>query len=288
MADFSQRAIKVVFQLGTGALGETPGAEISVSNLRVKATIISYTGAMQAQAQFVVYGMPLELINQLTVIGSIQSEVRRNVVKLYAGEKGGAMELVYTGSIMTAYGDLSSAPDVGYVCTSLCMGWESINQAPPSTYNGEVAIVDMAQTLADALGLELENNNVSGTLHNRSYNGSAIDQLKELSRDAHFSYAIQGKKLAIWPTIDGARTVPPVYNISPDAGLIGYPMFNSYGVVLNVTHTPQIELGAKINLKSSITPACGEWVVYKIAHEIESETPNGVWMTRINATKLGL
>ena len=34
-------------------------------------------------------------------------------------------------------------------------------------------------------------------------------------------------------------------------------------------------------MQSSLTPACGTWVVYKLTYNLECQTPNGAWFCDI-------
>src|ERR1700753_3335959 len=107
---FVKRRIDVTISLGTGQFGDTLGPEVTLSGLRAKATVVSYNGDAQGQLQLRLYGLPLQMINQLTTIGPIMQERRNNRILMAAGNEDGPMSTIYQGTIDSAFGEFQSAP----------------------------------------------------------------------------------------------------------------------------------------------------------------------------------
>jgi hypothetical protein len=66
-----------------------------------------------------------------------------------------------------------------------------------------------------------------------------------------------------------------------------YPVFDKKGVKIECLYNPAIKIGAKVQVQSSISAACGIWRVNGLEHELESESPSGPWETKFNASWVG-
>jgi len=92
--------------------------------------------------------------------------------------------------------------------------------------------------------------------------------------------------LYIWPRGQARGQQVPL--LSPRTGLIGYPTYTATGIVGLCRYNPNVGFGGKIKVESSLTPACGEWVITKLSHTLESEIPGGLWQTQFQAAKPNL
>ena len=72
--------------------------------------------------------------------------------------------------------------------------------------------------------------------------------------------------------------------VSPQTGMIGYPAYTAYGIMLKTIFNPSIGFGQQIQVQSSLQPACGNWAVYGLDHALDEEMPdNGLWESDILA-----
>ncbi|MFZ2387380.1 MAG: hypothetical protein WAW69_06200 [Polaromonas sp.] len=282
MNQYAKRKINLTFNYGKGPNGEDRGDDVTLTGLRVSAQMVDYNGDAQGTLQLRIFGLTLETANQLTAIGPVMEERRNNRITVTAGEDGGAMATVYQGTIDSAFGDFNGAPDVVFNVVALAAAFEAVKAVPARDYGGGVDAAVIMADLAKTMGMVFENNGVSVILTDRTYNGTALEQVKECARDARINYTIEMGKLAIWPK-RGYRAGEPV-KVSPETGMVGYPSFSSQGIVLTTLFNPDVRLGGRVSVTSELTPACGLWNVYKIAHVLESETPNGQWFTQIACT----
>ena len=74
--------------------------------------------------------------------------------------------------------------------------------------------------------------------------------------------------------------------VSPSTGMRGYPAFTSSGIEVTTLFNPTLQYGGNIQVESQLTPACGTWNIYNLAHELESEIPSGKWFTTLSASKI--
>ena len=283
MSEYKKRAITFSIALGTGGMGLGSGSEITVEGLRVLASFTAYNGLSQPQFHMSVFGMPLDMINELTTIGVHFTERRKNKLTVKAGEQDGDMPIVFQGIITAAYGDFQAAPDVVFNVIALSSAIDSAEIATPLVYPEETAAADIIGTIAGNMELNLEMNGVDTMLKNRAYNGSNLSQLQQICTELHLEYSIDRGTLAVWKIGEGKRN--GVFDISPDTGMVGYPQFNSNYLMVETLLAPDIVCGSIINVTSEITPANGQWQVVHVTHDFESEMPNGQWFTRIEASR---
>lgn len=280
MTPYAKRKIDVTFNYGRGQYGEERGEDVTLSGLRVSASIVALTGAIQAEAHVRIFGMPLAMINQLTGTGPGALEIRSNSLMITAGDEGGAMSTAYRGNILRAFGSFRNAPEVAFEVLGLGAGFDAIKPVAPRSYKGTVDAADVMADLAKQMGLAFENNGVSVMLSNAYFSGTAWEQVKACGEAAQIYYTVSLGKLAIWPRT-GYRAGAPI-KVSPATGMVGYPDFSSQGLVLTTLYNPDMELGRQVDVTSDITVACGVWNVYSVVHTLESETPNGQWFTQVN------
>lgn len=279
---FTRKRIDVTVTLGTGQFGDSGSNTVTLTGLRVHAAIQVHGGEAMPQAQLRVFGLPLDMVNQLTTIGPINSAIMfKNSVLVAAGDDDTGMQVVYSGTIWQAWGEFQGMPDTPFNITGLGGLAAALKPVGALSYVGSTDVAQIMQSLAQTMGLAFENNGVNVQLSNPYFPGTALQQVRTCARAADIFFAIDRGTLAIWPKNSARGGDVPV--VSPETGLVGYPTFSSNGLGLTTLFNPQIKQGGTIEVDSSLTVACGKWVVMQIQHSLQSETPNGQWFTQILA-----
>lgn len=290
---FTRKRIDVTFTLAatTDAAGNVTGQptftgagaganSVTLSGYRTSAHIVKAGGASQGEAHIRIYGMSLELMNQLSTLGRTPVIIGRNEIAISAGDEA-ALGLVFKGTISQAYTDLGGAPEGMFLVTAYSMLYQAVQSIPPTSFKGPTDAALILQGLATQMGMTFENNGVSVILQNPYFSGSAKTQAEEVVRAAgiEWNHGDMGT-LAIWPKGGSRSGAIPL--ISKDTGMVGYPYPSGQGLVgVKTSFNPQIGFGGKVQVASDIKPACGTWTVQNIVHEIESEMPGGQWFTSI-------
>lgn len=269
-----KRSINLQFQLGEGDFGEAGLDTFSVEGLRVSASIVQAGGVSLSELDLRVFGLPFDVMNKLSILNKGILQYRRNIVIVYAS---GAV--AFQGIIQEAWIDGNASPDLSFALKAIQGLDAAIKPVPVQSFRGSAEASIIASGIAKQMGLTLENSGVRVMLSNPYFHGTLLDQLQELSRAANFEYFIDGTTLAIWPRGSYRQGVIPL--IAPDTGLIGYPLLAQNGVEVKTLYNPGIALGGRFTLESSIRRVNGDWTVNNIAHNLESETPNGAWFTTI-------
>ena len=294
---FVQRTIDVVFTLGNTVNGnpnnfkENNGANtVRLSGLRVSAKITKAGFPQLGHAQLAIYGMTKSLMDQLSTLGVQVQLVPRNTVTVLAGDVVNGQSVVFVGTIYQAWGDYSAQPEVPfYVEANTAFG---IANAPltPTSFNGSADAVVILSGLAAAAGLNFENSGVSGIkISNPYFYGSPLDQIRKCKQaiEGQVGIVVDDATLAIWPKNGARNGTPPL--ISPGSGMVGYPNYNANGISLKTVFNPNVGFMKKITVQSSLgAPANGEWIVYGMDHDLESQVFNGQWFSMLQAQRSNL
>jgi hypothetical protein len=265
---FAERAINLTFQLGSGTFTNTQSNILSVSGLRVQASIaIPGTVPLQGGAQVAVYGLPLQVMNDLSSLGNALYFTKNNSIVIEAGDVGRQMSAVFTGTIAQAYADFDGGPDAAFQVIAIPGYFAKVVGTQPNSYPGSVSVTTILSALCQKAGLQFQGNGVSVTLSNPYFPGTIIDQIDACIEAANLRGCIQNGTLSVWN--DAAST--------PSTGLSLKALFN-----------PALQNGQTFQVQSILTPACGTWQSQVITHDLESQAPGGQWFTTIQATQPGI
>lgn len=286
---FVERLLRVTFVLGEGAFGEDTGANyntVILSNLRASAKVVKAGGPSMGTLQLQVYGLRLSLMNQLSTLGVMPTLIRRNTVSLEAGDSVNGMAVVFQGTITNAWADFQASPDIPFHVEAHTGLIEAVKPIPPSSFRGSASVVVIMSGLAAQMGLAFENTGVSTVLSSPYFYGSARSQAQACAEAANIEWIIDNGKLAIWPKLQARGGQVPL--VSVETGMVGYPAYTSKGIMVRTLFNPAIGYGSKISVKSILTPACGEWIVYSLDHDLDAMVPNGQWFSSMGAARPGL
>jgi len=255
------------------------GSTLDLEGLRCSA-IITNPGGNSAfgQLQLRVYGMTLEQMNEYSSDGANMVAVQDQSVTVVAGDEGGILEQVFSGTLISSFIDLSSLPDVGFVCAAVAGYYNKAAPAAPNSYQGSQNAEDIIESLAGSIGYGFANDNGAHcVVQNQYLSGSVIDQMQQVARAASFPMAIENEIVTIWPN-DGTRD-DVVIDLSADNGLVGYPSYWEAGFTVKSEFNPIITVGRTINLTSDLPKANGQFPVQYVTHELSTLTPDGPWFT---------
>jgi hypothetical protein len=280
---FTRKRIDVTLTLGTGQFGDSGSNSVTLSGLRVQTIVQAAAGEAMPATQTRIYGIPLDMMCQLTQVGLINSSVRfNNSILIAAGDDETGLTTIYDGTIKESWADLAGQPDAALNVIGVAGLAASLKPVGALSFQGSADVATIMQGLASTMGFTFENNGVSVQLSNPYFPGTALAQARACARAADIYMTIDRGVLAIWPK-NGARTGGDIPVISDPTGKVGYPTFSSNGLGLITLFNPLLKPGGLVQVQSALTPACGTWKLTEASHTLESETPNGQWFTRILA-----
>lgn len=281
---YAKRKIDVTFLLGTGAFGETGFNTVTVSGLRVQVHIVKAGGDSMGEMRMRIHGLDPTVVNELTAITQYVMMARKNRVIVTAGDDVNGMGIVFKGDIAQGWADLNSAPDTALEIIAFAGLFPKLKPTVPLSFPGPVSVDQIMQGIAQTMNVDFRNNGVSVMLSKAYFPGTAWEQARRCAEQANIEWTIDDDELAIWPK--GGTRFGPKPIISPNTGMVGYPAYNGVGVSLTTEFNRQIRFGQTVTVQSSIKPACGDWFVFALSHDLASETPGGEWFTHLEGRPL--
>ncbi|HEX7687343.1 MAG TPA: hypothetical protein VF453_06540 [Burkholderiaceae bacterium] len=282
-----RRKITLQFAYGTGPSGDGPPQSVTLSGHRVSVNVANAGGAGMPTAHVRIFGLTLSMMNQLSTMGQLPNAYRANTISVYAGDDVIGMAKIFEGTIQEAWADMQAAPEVAFNITAFAGLIDALRRSPPLSYPGTADAAVVLSNIADRMDdVAFENNGVSVILSTPYYPGTLREQALAVVQHAGIEWnGIENGVLAIWPR--GGSRGGLVPRIAKDTGMVGYPTYTSTGLIVTTTFNPVVRHGGQIDVESSLTPACGRWVVAMLTHDIEAEVPSGKWLTLMQVAKPG-
>lgn len=296
-SSFSAKNLKFVITLGIGnpntfASGGDQYNTITLQGLKASVYIDNAgafnLGTLKAQ----IFGVNQQDMNALTSTQwSFLAGELPNTVQVWAID-GEQETLVFNGIYLNGWGVYTGMPEV-YMYIEGMVGYaQQMISAGPTSLSADTDVGSLMSSLAGQMGLQFENNlTTSIAVKKGTYLGNTyMEQAKTLMQMFNFWMYIDPTTAPATLVIcnNGAprSNVAPV--VSPQTGLIGYPQYNSIGILFETYFNPQILFGGMVNLQSTIPKAKGNFIVVSMAHELTSVTEGGPWKTMVNAVNPSL
>lgn len=280
---FVRRKLEVVISLVNSPDGKPITFEGTDNNsaklsgeLRMMAKVVKQGGATKGSLNMTIFGLTLSKMNKLSTLGQRLELVPKNLITVKAGDAKIGMFTVFEGTITAAYADLNAAPQVGFRITGYTGAAQAVTNAKATSYRGAVDVNTVLRGLAAQMGLVFETTAGPIMLSNPCFEGSAWTQMRAAADAAGVNATIDDGILAVWPK-GGARPglIPEV---SVKTGMIGYPAYTANGLYVRTIFNPYVRAtGKKVKIVSDQKPACGEWQVLTLDHDLSCNEPGGQW-----------
>ena len=262
---------------------------ITLDGLRSVVRIDNAGGAMMGTLTAQIYGLTDSQMNALTSpqwdsLVPTDPASGENLIQVIAID-GNQETVVYNGQILNAWGVYTSMPDVYLYIQAMVGYYQLVVPSPPLSIAANTKIATAMQQIANAMGYQFENNGVSGIISKGTY---VANTLMEQARNLMMAYrfwmyldSTSPNTLAIAP--NGTARAKASALISPQTGLIGYPMFNRTGINFDTLFNPAIVFGGPVQVQSSLANASGTWIVQSMTHSLSCQVEDGPWQSTINA-----
>lgn len=277
---YTRRKIDLEFTLGEGSFGGGSQSSLKVVGLRVQAKLsMQQLPTPGGIAQIRVFGLTIDHINQLSKAGLYWLYRKNNKVILSAGDDQSGMATLFKGQIFEAYPDFGSQPEVSFMITA--NPGMDMQQTPsqPVSVKGSTNVTTVLEQIVKPFNLKVESNGVNVQLSNPYLQGSAWTQVIKAVKAANlFCYLDTASGvLAVWPKT-GTRENSQVPVLSPENGMIGYPQFQQNLIIVrNLLDSSIRGPGQRVEVKSQLKAANGNWAISTIDYDLASETPGGPW-----------
>lgn len=275
------RQLSASISLSSGGFSQG-GNTVNLAGFRMSAYLEHAGGLSDGTMDLVIYGMSRSLMNQLSTLGMQINLVPKNPIELKAGANGN-LSTAFNGYIIAAYADFNASPEVAFHINAHTLAAFATVPAEASSFRGPADVATIMSGFASKMGLRFENNGVQVKLPNCYFSGSLRTQARACVQQAGIVWNNgDGGLISIWPRDGSRRGQIPLIAPPPKGGMIGYPTYTAYGIVLQNLYDPTIGMGQKVSVESSVLTT-GEWQVYSLAHQLECQVPKGKWNSIIYA-----
>ena len=287
MSSFTNpKELKFVITLGTGSFGSSSNNQITLQGFRARVRIDKAGGMMMGTLRAQIYGVSQSNMNSATTLQWKPKAFIPNTIQVFAID-GNQQTLIFSGNIINAWGNYQNMPDVFLEIQAQAAYFNQLQGVAPTSYQGQIDVVTAMQQLASTMGLTFENNGVSGkSLVNQYLPNTALEQAKTLASAAGIWLYVDNDTLAITPAYQPRSK--PIPLISAETGLKSYPTFDGVGVNFQILFNPSVIFGGSVQVETSIPQARGMWIVTSIAHDLDSSTPGGSWLSTVRGNQTGL
>ena len=280
-----RRRIELSVQLGQGSFGDSGADTVTVSGLRMSVTVNHSGGVALGSAQIRVYGMSLDIMNQLSILGKAIIDGRFNTVTVSAGDDDAGMSTVFTGTITEAWINANASPEVVFEMVAQIAVIDSLKPVAPYSSQSTADCATIMASFAQQGGYTFENGGVSVQLSNPYFPGTLKDQAMECARAGDFNFTIENNVFAIWPKNTARSTATT--EINSDTGMVGYPVNSDTGIVVKTLYNPVVTFGSTVAVTSTITSASKTFTVVNVSHDLACETTDGAWFTTLQLAAFG-
>jgi hypothetical protein len=284
---FTEKQLRVTFILA-GTNQVFPGTNnntLVLTNLRVSAEVEA-VARLATSLRLKVWGMKRADMNALTVVFANPPIVFDHLVIVEANDGNGWAQ-VFKGTIREAQPEYRAAPDVYFniVGVNGYIAKIQVDNATPTSYPDSVEADVLLFDLITRMGYAAEIGDVLGTLTNPYFAGTLYDQFAQACAALQADFYFQGDTIVVTPA-GRPRSEQPAVVLTPDTGLIGYPVYEWGGLNVDAIYTPAFACATPIELTSSVPSATGRWYPYAMKHVLESRMPGGQWHTQLKCLRV--
>jgi hypothetical protein len=245
--------------------------------MSAKVTSVNRQGILAA---IEIWGMRMEDMNALTVAWSAPDGVIiENSLVIEVGDKNslGQTSELFRGAMFAGQPNYASAPEVTFAAQAMGGYMQAITSFPDTSWNGSVSILQIVKKLLDGTYFTVVDGGVTATLTNPKLTGSRWQQIETACESTNTDWYVQGKNVILCKQNLPLSEIPSII-LSPNTGLIGYPVIDRAGLMVKSLFDPALACGSAIEIRNSIVPyANGKWFPQKVDHMLEANLPNGKW-----------
>lgn len=277
---YNKKKLEIEFTLAKGNFQEPNGNILSVSNMKCECAISAYGGISGTSMNLSLYGLSLDKMSKLTSKAQRYIAQEQNQIKVTAND-----ETVFIGTITSSRINLNQMPDAPIEIVANATGYERTQPCAPTSVKGTTPVASMVQAIASKAGLKFVNIDVDAQATNEYAKGNAIQQIEYLAHAYGFFHEIDVGTVTIFKGENAIDAIVPY--VSPQTGLIGYPIFYDVGINFRTMFSSALKIGRKVQLQTSLPNGSGEYLITNgTTHYLSSNMDGGLWDTFVVAYPL--
>lgn len=273
MSLYSKRSLRFEFVNETSSFDESGNNTISISEARAAVSFQSAGNLFGTQINVSIFGLGIEMLAALSskAMGLFGSDTERISMKVFVGETA-----IFAGYMTSSIANMNAIPNAALMITATANADLQNKPASPFSFNGATPVPDIINAICNAAGYKAYITGLDGlVVTNPHYEGSIFTQLESLCNDVNVAMSVAPPSISFWPQDSTRDDVMPF--ISPEYGLIGYPIFSNGGLMFQTQFSTLLTTGRNVQIETSLPHASGVYKLTSVNHELSSWLNDGPW-----------
>ncbi|HBC2001479.1 TPA: hypothetical protein ACHT5R_001667 [Citrobacter freundii] len=270
---YSKRSLRFEFVNETSSFDESGNNTISISEARAAVSFQSAGNLFGTQINVSIFGLGIEMLAALSskAMGLFGSNTERISMKVFVGETA-----IFSGYMTSSIANMNAIPNAALMITATANADLQNKPASPFSFNGATPVPDIINAICNAAGYKAYITGLDGlVVTNPHYEGSIFTQLESLCNDVNVAMSVTPPSISFWPQDSTRDDVMPF--ISPEYGLIGYPIFSNGGLMFQTQFSTLLTTGRNVQIETSLPHASGVYKLTSVNHELSSWMNDGPW-----------
>ncbi|MDM3358718.1 hypothetical protein [Citrobacter sp. Cb004] len=270
---YSKRSLRFEFVNETSSFDESGNNTISISEARATVSFQSAGNLFGTQINVSIFGLGIEMLAALSskAMGLFGSDTERISMKVFVGETA-----IFAGYMTSSIANMNAIPNAALMITATANADLQNKPASPFSFNGATPVPDIINAICNAAGYKAYITGLDGlVVTNPHYEGSIFTQLESLCNDVNVAMSVAPPSISFWPQDSTRDDVMPL--ISPEYGLIGYPIFSNGGLMFQTQFSTLLTTGRNVQIETSLPHASGVYKLTSVNHELSSWVNDGPW-----------
>lgn len=270
---YSKRSLRFEFVNETSSFDESGNNTISISEARATVSFQSAGNLFGTQLNVSIFGLGIEMLAALSskAMGLFGSDTERISMKVFVGETA-----IFAGYMTSSIANMNAIPNAALMITATANADLQNKPASPFSFNGATPVPDIINAICNAAGYKAYITGLDGlVVTNPHYEGSIFTQLESLCNDVNVAMSVAPPSISFWPQDSTRDDVMPL--ISPEYGLIGYPIFSNGGLMFQTQFSTLLTTGRNVQIETSLPHASGVYKLTSVNHELSSWVNDGPW-----------
>lgn len=268
---YKKRTLKFQFKLEKGAFNSNGDDVLTIDDVKANVQVGAYGGTTGTVMNAEVFGLSLENMALLSFKGIQYESTTQNMMKVWADD-----ELIFTGSIGTCYIDLGRMPEAPLIIQATSTFYDQSVEAKDFSLKGDVKVADIITTIAQSMGYTaVVNSAVTEVESDPVYPGNPYQQLTECLRAHGLTWDMRNGVVYVWKDDSTIDEIIPF--VSAENGLIGYPIFNGFGLSITTMFSSLIVRGRNLKIETDLPNASGTYGILSAVYLLSTWQDGGPW-----------
>ncbi|CNI61661.1 hypothetical protein [Yersinia bercovieri] len=278
---YSKKDLRYEFSLSNGTFDKDGNDKISISNVKSSFRFGSYGNYTGVNVDIMIFGLSIDRLSELSGKGiGIFDNPQSTRVSVYVGN-----DKLFSGFIVSSYANMNGQPETAIIINAVAAFDLKVTASSPFSRPGAVSVSSMLDAICRLNGYEFHPNGLDGlTAQNPHFPGSPMDQIRDICLTYDLAYQAFDNTITVWPAKSSVSSVVPF--ISPDHGLIGYPVFTQGGITFQTQFSTLLSQGRDVELQTSLPNASGRYRLTVVEHFLSSWTEGGNWHTVCQSVRI--